>query len=300
MTKQENSSAAESPDRIALAAQLIRCLERVFISRVRDVRWIEFLNDPLLLAGKVCIFRQHEALRGALALNESGVGHLAVGFVRPACEEYIWLSYLNSIEREKAGRLLLALNLSESARSLEAQRKFMGTDEMIEYGFPTAFLTEIESWPTKAKSMIEELAEELDWPGNKGRGRVPSVQWLARKAGSEDLYDFLYSATSRMLHFSAIEISRRTWEDDNESSVVRLDHPSYIEYRLDFALYWLVYLFTRTLAVTNAPSSFQLQESEEAEMMEILKRWSDLGKLPLITPEEMNLTLEGPFPWERE
>jgi hypothetical protein len=294
MSEQENGPSMELPDLIALAAQLIRHFERLFISRVRDLRWTDFLDDPLLLAEKVCILRQHEALRGALALNESGVGHLAVGFVRPACEEYIWLSYLNSIDRAKAGQLLLALNLSDFTRTLEAQRKFMGTDEMIAFGFPTAFLTEIESWPTITKTMIKELGGELGWPGDKGR--VPSVQWFARQAGSGDLYDFLYSATSRVLHFSASEISRRTWMEDGAPSVVKLDHPNYIEYRLDFALYWQVYLFALTLKAIKAPSSFEVEESEVAEMMETLQRWADFGKMPLITPEEMNLTLEE-LPW---
>ena len=181
MNSRDARSIPQEPDRIVLAGRLVELFGRIFISRNEVIRWANILEDPLLLAEKACIVRQHEALRGALALNESGVGHLAVGFVRPACEEYIWLSYMNSIDRTKAGRLLLALNLSESARSLEAQRKFMGPDEMIAYGFPAAFLTEIESWPTRAKTMIKELARELGWPGDKGR--IPSAEWFARQAG---------------------------------------------------------------------------------------------------------------------
>jgi hypothetical protein len=295
MNSRDNISISQEPDRIALATRLVQHFGRIFISRHADIRWIDILEDPLLLAEKACIVRQHEALRAALVLNENGIGHLAVGFVRPACEEYIWLGYLNSIDRKKAGRLLLALNLSESARSLEAQRKFMGADEMVAYGFPAAFLSEIESWPTRAKTMIKELARELDWPGDKGR--IPSAEWFASQSGSKELYDFLYSATSRMLHFSPSEISRRTWGEEGAPSVVKLDHPDYVEYRLDFALDWQIYLFARTLAVLKPPSGFELDEHEDAEMMESLKAWADLGKMPLLTPEEMNLTLDKRSPW---
>lgn len=295
MNSRDNESVPREPDRIALATRLVQHFERVFISRHKDIRWIDILEDPLLLAEKACIVRQHEALRAALALNESGVGHLAVGFVRPACEEYIWLGYLNSIDRKKAGRLLVALNLSEAARSLEAQRNFMGTDEMIAYGFPAAFLSEIKSWPTKARTMIKELATELGWPGDTGR--IPSAEWFARRAGSKNLYDFLYSATSRMLHFSPSEISRRTWGEEGAPAVVRLDDPDYVEYRLDFALYWQVYLFAQTLGVIRPPSGFALEKNEEAEMMEALKVWADMGKMPLLTPEEMNLNLGSRSPW---
>jgi hypothetical protein len=295
MNSRDNRSIPQEPHRIALATRLVQHFGRIFISRHKDIRWIDILEDPLLLAEKACIVRQHEALRAALALNESGVGHLAVGFVRPACKEYIWLGYLNSIDRKKAGRLLLALNLSESARSLEAQRKFMGTDEMIAYGFPADFLTEIESWPTRAKTMIKELARELGWPGDKGR--IPSAEWFASQAGTKDLYDFLYSATSRMLHFSPSEISRRTWGEEGAPAVVKLDHPDYVEYRLEFALYWQVDLFGQTLAVIKPPSGFALDENGEAEMMEVLKGWADMGKMPLLTPEEMNMTLDKRSPW---
>ena len=70
-----------------------------------------------------------------------------------------------------------------------------------------------------------------------------------------------------------------------------------MEYRLDFALYWQVYLFARTLAVIKPPSGFELDESEQAEMLEVLKVWTDMGKMPLLTPEEMNLTLDKRLPW---
>jgi hypothetical protein len=79
---------------------------------------------------------------------------------------------------------------------------------MVEFRFPAAFLARaMDSETSRAK--IKALGAELGWPAN---GRTPpSVKWLASQTDNSDLYDFLYSATSRVLHFSVSEIARRGW-----------------------------------------------------------------------------------------
>jgi Family of unknown function (DUF5677) len=275
-------------DRVALTPRLMRQIKRMLLDPIGDLEWDEAIADPLALAERVSAVRQYEALQAVLVLAEQGLGHLGVAYVRPACEEYIWLEYLNSIDPMRARRLLQQLSLVESARSLRAQQQYMGDVEMIEYGFPADFVDAIQQESTSAKLQIEELAADLGWPSRPGKGRTPTASWIARQINSSNLYDFLYSATSRMLHFSPHEIYRRGWGDPSQRATVSLNDPAYTRYRRDFALYWLVYLFIRTCAILKTATGLELREGDEEEFFQLVEQFSLPGSVPIVRPEEYN------------
>ena len=68
----------DAPDIIQLTSLLIQGFERVFLSTVADVTWDQFDTARMNYVEKVCIVRQHEAIRAALLLAQHGLGHLAV------------------------------------------------------------------------------------------------------------------------------------------------------------------------------------------------------------------------------
>ena len=103
--------------------------------------------------------------------------------------------------------------LVENSRSIDAQRQYLGNERIIEYGWPSSYIRFSTEASTMAKRNIEQIATGLGWPNirSRGRGRPPTTKWIAEQTDSVSLYDFLYSATSRMLHFSPQEIFRRGW-----------------------------------------------------------------------------------------
>lgn len=283
-------------DRADIASQLVDLFHQFLIDRLSDITWREFVIDPMLVVEKVCAVRQHEALRATLLLHQNSLGHLAVGYVRPACEEYIWLAYLKSVDKGKARLLASSIALEESTRSISAQHRHMGADGMVSLGFPEKFLAENETRGRTARVHLKALGAELGWPtDSKGRqrGRLPSSDWVADRIGQKRLYDYLYSASSRMLHFSVSEITRRGWGSAGAEQVLRFDHPDYVAYRTDFALSWQVYLLTQTAGILRIAAGPIMNEAEGKAMASAVERFGALGPVPIIRPEEINLTQEN-------
>jgi hypothetical protein len=81
-----------------------------------------------------------------------------VAYVRPACEEYLWLSYLNSIDSRAAEKLVIALMLVENNRSIEAQRRYFGDEWMTRGGWPLSYIEGSVTESTTAKESIEDIA----------------------------------------------------------------------------------------------------------------------------------------------
>ena len=80
----------------------------------------EFDESNERLAIRVILRRQREAARASLVLANNSMGHLGVSFVRPACEEFIWLSYLSTLGSGDTALLLRALANEEGWRGIKA------------------------------------------------------------------------------------------------------------------------------------------------------------------------------------
>jgi hypothetical protein len=105
------------------------------------------------------------------------------------------------------------------------------------------------------------------------------------------MYNYLHSAGSRAIHFSAGETFRRAWFTD--ASDVRIYDEPHRYYLSLFAFDTLTRLFMSTLA--EVQSSLEIDEQEGAveaaeELGALLDQLSTLGRVPLITPEEFNFT----------
>jgi len=103
----------------------------------------EFAEAPQKIMAAVSAIRQRESLSAAITLAESGMGHLGVMNVRPACDEYLWLSYISGLASSDARELLLALNYDEMIRSVNAQWAYLGDQSMVDIGFPCSFLSSL-------------------------------------------------------------------------------------------------------------------------------------------------------------
>jgi hypothetical protein len=293
------SSESNSLDIIELTSNVVQEFERLYLSTVGDIDWDQFYSGRLGYVEKVCVVRQCEAIKAALLLAKEGLGHLAVAYVRPACEEYLWLSYLNSVDSQAAEKFIMALMLVENDRSIEAQGQYFGDDWMARNGWPLSYMRSATAASSTAKESIEEIAQALIWPSKKtrgGKGRTPNTKWIASQTDSARLYEFLYSATSRMLHFSPQEILRRGWGNPAVgNSKIELNSPAYIAYRLDFGLYWLVYLLIHTFTILKSGTDQEVLDEEGEGFQQLLGQWAScLGQVPIILPEELNIPQGSP------
>jgi hypothetical protein len=109
----------------------------------------------------------------------------------------------------------------EIGEDLAAQRDEIGTDDgMVALGFSKRYLEAASRMTSSTRREFAQLASELGWPDNRPR---LNIRFLAEKTGRLDLYDFLYHATSRFVHFKVKELLRRAW-GNNEQIIISSRH----------------------------------------------------------------------------
>jgi hypothetical protein len=246
----------------------------------------EAAEDPRHLATAVSLRRQVESLHAALTLEQAGLGHLAVSFVRPAVEEVLWLKYLRTLDGTDARDLLISMSVDEGFRSIAAERNYRGREAMINMGFPDVYLDGLEQGLTEIAHRLKEIGQRLGW----GKGKNPRLDWVAEQGGESRLYEHLHPASSRAIHFSAGEIFRRGWFD-GVTRMVEVDNAAHRSFLTAFAFDQLIRLCVTTVVEVDLRIEGDSDEVEgaEAAVAELIREFVDLGEVPLIAPEEFNL-----------
>jgi len=279
---------------VANVERLVDAADKHILPALPTLRLKDAEDRPFTLITAAIAERQISALRGATILARHGIGHLTLPLTRPACEERIWLDYLFSLDpprmRDAVVRVMVSL---ESSHLIGAQQQYMGGKQMRKLGFPKSFVNGQAAAGRSAKTILGVIGQQLAWDADTGR--VPSTGWVAAKVGQSKLYDFLYSATSRGVHFSPTEYTRSGW-------TVTLDGPveflgdNFVNYREMFGLYWLCALFGETIALMvrngffgeDFPSADAL-----SELMAPTKAIQALGQVPIALPHEFNLGMDS-------
>ena len=261
---------------------------------IGDLSWDTAWSDIRLVAVNYILRRQLEALDATVVLAKTGLGHLAVGFVRPALDELLWMLWVNDLAQQDAKELLMTMGHSDAIRSLVAQRAYVGDAVMQELWYPVAFLDAQEQRQGRVKDKLKQLRNRLKWSGHP----LPSARWIAEQSGHEDLYDYLHAATSRATHFSMGEVMRNAWGEPGGKLVTfKLE---FRQYRTSFALDQLPVLFLKSAIacgdfLEDAGVSEPEDEALHAEVDLAAEALGKFGRVPLVHAHEWNLTPAGPL-----
>jgi len=277
------------------ADSLAAGIRKYFIAKLADVAMSQFHGD---LSGHVARFvleRQTEALRSAVVLARGSSGHLALPFVRLACEERIWVSYLFSLEREPRDQLLLLMSMLESGTAIGAQQQFFGANTMKRLGFPKSFVNEQHRLGQRSKAELSRVGRALGWP--EPDGRLPSAGWIASQVKLDRLYAYLYSASSKGVHFSPSEALRSGWSSGAaaDSKVTLMAEP-YVNYRTAFSVYWLSKLLVETVGEiweSGPLAGVELDDEAQDLITVAVGRIGSMGQLPIVLASEYNLSTDG-------
>ncbi|MGY5210075.1 DUF5677 domain-containing protein [Nocardia gipuzkoensis] len=280
--------------RLAAVEAWIAVQKQLFV--IGDLSWDEAWSDIRRIAVNYIVRRQGEALDATVVLAKAGLGHLAVGFVRPALDELLWMLWVKDLPQQEAQDLLMAMGYSDAIRSLLAQRAYVGDTVMQELWYPVAFLDDQEKKHAPVKETLKRFHKQFKWSGSP----LPNARWVAEQCGHKDLYEYLHAATSRALHFSMGEVMRHGWGEPGGRLVTL--HPGFREYRTDFVLHQLPLLFIKTMHACHdlLEAAGIIQSQDEALQQRFLTATeflSTFGRVPLVHAREYNLTPSGPLPW---
>ena len=258
---------------------------RTYVEKSSDITWKD-KDDFLTIALISIIRRQFDSLEVISHLVKAGKGFAAGPLLRPACEELIWMKYLVSIELDAAKKLIIYLGREEQLKSLRAQDNFAGRSATETLGL-LPYLEKMESLEENMYEKLRCLGKRLNWPQrNIDRGQFPSVSWLAKKNNQQDIYDCIYHATSRFVHFSVQELCRRAWGNPyTESISIRSIH--FQDYWGQFSLHWGLILFLDTVIEFSQFLEVSA-DIDQTTILEAAERISKIGKPPIIIAEELH------------
>jgi uncharacterized protein DUF5677 len=180
---------------VSMVEQLLSVFEAVTLEAAYD--------NPRIVVCRAVLRRQVDGLRAAILLTRAQLGHLALPYVRPACEEFLWLSYLVTLEKDVCASLLLDLACLEGAGIVLRQERYGGSKEMERLVFSPRLVRVAENLLSSSRKQLEAIAVQLGWPARAMQGvpPMPSTRWIASQVKQDKLYVFLYSASSKGVHF---------------------------------------------------------------------------------------------------
>ncbi|AHK31074.1 hypothetical protein OPAG_04145 [Rhodococcus opacus PD630] len=271
--------------RIEAVERFADCTEHVLT--VGDLPWADVEKDYRLLAVNNSLRRQQESIRAAVLLSRHDLGHLAVAFVCAALEDVMYLGFFASLDLEESQELFVSMGNFDSLRALLAQRNYIGDKEMARLWYPKYFLEWAVAKSEESRAVLRVLKKQYGWSG----GIVPTGVWVADRVGQRELYDYLYAASSRALHFSVGEIMRRGWVE--ATGMLVTDKPAFREHLASFALdrLWRLYVETWRVAVPMLDRAGISSDGslEDDEIVTAVARLREMGSVPLVHAREWTL-----------
>jgi hypothetical protein len=128
-------STSHSTDAEDLCGAIEALLEHVkpFIAHITEIDW-EPRDGVLSLILRGIVRRQYDCLGAVTMLVRSGSGYAAAPMLRPACEEFIWATYLSQLQKADAEELVSVFGHGEIVASLSAQDDYSGRKVTRELG----------------------------------------------------------------------------------------------------------------------------------------------------------------------
>jgi Family of unknown function (DUF5677) len=225
--------------------------------------------------------------------NQNQAGNLNSFFLQPMlrglCEDVIALKYLiDKIDSADAEVLVTAWMSQQTSESIKKQTDFFQTNRPYQ-----PILSRNQKERSKSlrpilnplKSKINRLREKYDWQTDKDR---PSASHMAKSCGLNEIYDYLYAATSRTVHFSPSVLFRMGWGPEQPDQPYTFSTTHFGGYYESFNVFYGSYLFV--LMCETIKSRCQFSDDFNEAIENIKKELNDWPRWPeMITFEEMNV-----------
>jgi hypothetical protein len=208
--------------------------------------------------------------------------------LRSVCEDLIVLGFLDKNLKNQSDEIIKIQLSIDTHKSLLAQEalfsKYRPHQPRIK---PSTNTSRIE----ESEKRLKEIFGPFTRGGNRNQ---PSVRQMAKNQGMLLLYEFLYHATSRLVHFSPNTLLRMAWFDP-KVQVSHCDPSALDKYYYHFIRFYSAHLL----------SAFVKRFSEKIDMSEELseaieENLADVNRNPrwpeLVTFEELN----ADNPWQNE
>jgi len=217
------------------------------IETIRHVGKID-VGPPNLKMVAVCAYAKcYDFVIYILSLDKLQNAFFQLPMLRGLCEDLISISYLLDLSPEESNLILMSEQLRKERDMIESQKEYFK-----KYN-PGQIVVSKEIYPT-----IPEY-KTLVGMDKEGERYLPKPIRMSKKVGLKDLYDFLYNATSKTVHFDVGTLLGMGWgnydKTENKIDINFSFKHNYHQY-YDFVLFYSSLIFHKqTLRFKKAISS---------------------------------------------
>ncbi|MFS2036551.1 DUF5677 domain-containing protein [Polaromonas sp. CT11-55] len=214
-------------------------------------------------------------------------GFFITATLRGICEDLITFTFLESLSEDDRNQALTLLMNANLAEGIAAQSDFFSLNRPWQPVVqPSKQSGEV------AEQQLRTLSAKLGWTG---RQSWPTVWHMAKVARMHELYSYLYSTTSKWVHFSPQILLRMGWgggKDDhaNEHTEWKFTTTNFSRYYAEFSQ---IYSLLLLLKLLRGPAATFLPDIAQKIVIALETRLNEPIRWPeAVTYEELNL--EGP------
>ena len=155
---------------------------------------------------KASFVRTHEYAEFVHSSNVGPASFFGSAALRQCCEDLIALKYLALLKRTDRDKMIQALMVISTGKASEKQGEFFKRNHPYQPVLTTTFEpADME----KAKNVLNEVGTRTClW---RTPNKLPPIEQMAIKVGLSDLYEYLYAATSEIVHFNVRIALRSGW-----------------------------------------------------------------------------------------
>lgn len=215
--------------------------------------------------------------------NEKSFYHTPV--LRGVCEDLIVLKFLKLHSTWNKELILNAYLNYELIDNLISQDKFFRKNR------PHQIIFNPPDKELKRSEFEKKLNDIWQSYGLNKEKVFPKISHMACDSGLRELYDYLYHATSSMVHFSPHILLRSGWTNDRISNLYTFNPKNFYKYYQLFNEFFGSYLFVLFSNVfhkeLNLSKEFKIKVKDINQYIDEQHRWPEL-----ITLEEINTPSE--------
>lgn len=204
--------------------------------------------------------------------------------LRGICEDFIALKYFTEIiDPQDTQEILFAWAMKQMAEGIEKQSVFFKTNRPQQpvISYSGRYQTMLQS----SNATLRSYRSKYGWAQNS-----PKIIDMADGCSLRPLYDYLYSATSKSVHFSPHFFMRMGWGNiETDDPSFHFSTKNFAKYYVEFSQFYGTFLFIRFCETfgDNLEISNKLTDSLIVlrEYLANTPRWPEI-----VTFEEMNLS----------
>ena len=218
----------------------------------------------------------------AIARSKSEDVYFMMSALRGICEEYIAVKFISAKLGEKKDQVIDLKFHEDLYRSAISQWKFFEKNHPIQILFyQDDFQTKKDDYTDKLRGLMTENNVQLF--GKKAS--FPNARNMVAEPELLELHEYLYHATSSLVHFNPRILLRMGW---GKSPEITFSVKNFNDYYKHFASFYGAYLFVKLCRwMISVDLIDKMIESSLQKMDDLLKaqdRWPEL-----VTFEEMNI-----------